>query len=153
HHPGQRGGGDPGGAPLRAAADEAPRAAGDRTGVVLPVQHPRRGGPPDRGAPARTHPFRLLTLLWNPRILSVAVALLIAAGALVLVAVEIDSRLLAILAMVAMGLAGIFFLLSLWRPRRVDWKRVRTEQRLWESGPLGRRWLRIRQRLGDQFKL
>lgn len=92
-------------------------------------------------------------MLWNPRILSVAVALLIAAGALVLVAVEIDSRLLAILAMVAMGLAGVFFLLSLWRPRRVDWKRVRTEQRLWESGPLGRRWLRIRQRLGDQFKL
>jgi len=27
---------------------------------------------------------------------------------------------------------------------RVDWQRVDAEQRLWESGPLGRRWLKLR---------
>jgi hypothetical protein len=30
--------------------------------------------------------------------------------------------------------------------RRVDWDRIMAEQRLWESGALGRAWLRIRQR-------
>lgn len=36
-----------------------------------------------------------------------------------------------------------------WRfhSRRVDWDRIMTEQRLWESGPLGRAWLRARQRI------
>jgi len=32
--------------------------------------------------------------------------------------------------------------LRIWT--RVDWQRVDAEQRLWESGPLGRRWLRLR---------
>lgn len=31
--------------------------------------------------------------------------------------------------------------------RTVDWERIEQEQRLWESGPLGRRWLKIRTRL------
>ncbi len=33
-----------------------------------------------------------------------------------------------------------------WRIHHsVDWERVDAEQRLWESGPLGRIWLKIRQ--------
>ena len=91
-------------------------------------------------------------MLWNSKILGAAVGVLILGGVLALLAVEVDSRVLAVLAMVAMGVAAVLFLLSLWRPRRVDWDRVRTEQRLWESGPLGRRWLKIRQRLEDQQK-
>jgi len=90
-------------------------------------------------------------LYWNSKIF-IAVAILIASGAVALWAVEADSRALAIVAMVGMGLAAVFFLLALLRPRRVDWDRVRAEQRLWESGPLGRRWLRIRQRLEDSQK-
>lgn len=78
--------------------------------------------------------------------------LLIASAIVALAAVEIDSHVLAIVAMVGMGVAAVFFLLSLRRPRRVDWNRIRTEQRLWESGPLGRTWLKIRQRMHDRMK-
>ncbi len=91
-------------------------------------------------------------MLWNSKILAAAVGLLIASGIVALLAVELDSRGLSILAMVGMAVAALCFLGSLWRPRRVDWNRVRAEQRLWESGPLGRRWLRIRQRLEDSAK-
>jgi hypothetical protein len=91
-------------------------------------------------------------VLWNSKILGIAVGVLIASGALALLAVRVDSRALAVLAMVGMGVAAVLFLLSLRRPRRVDWDRIRSEQRLWESGPLGRRWLKIRQRLEDKQK-
>ncbi len=51
----------------------------------------------------------------------------------------------------AMGLALSLLLLTFgaWRQRRTgrDPLEVRREQRLWRSGPLGRRWLRIRKRL------
>jgi hypothetical protein len=44
--------------------------------------------------------------------------------------------------------SGACFAIAAWRShRRVDWRRVELEQRLWQSGPLGRAWLRIRQRL------
>ena len=91
-------------------------------------------------------------MLWNTKRLGIAVGLLIASALIALVAVELDSRVLAIVAMVGMGLAAAFFLLSLWKPRRVDWDRIHTEQRLWESGPLGRKWLKIRQRMQDRLK-
>jgi hypothetical protein len=51
------------------------------------------------------------------------------------------------------GLGGIVasvlcFGIAAWRIHtRVDWERVEAEQRLWESGALGRAWLRIRQAL------
>lgn len=51
------------------------------------------------------------------------------------------------------GVAGIVagvasFGVAAWRLHtRVDWERVDAEQRLWESGPLGRAWLRLRQGL------
>ena len=45
------------------------------------------------------------------------------------------------LSVVALGLGS-------WRLyRRVDFDRIAAEQRLWESGPLGRLWLRIRKAL------
>lgn len=55
--------------------------------------------------------------------------------------------------LVAVGLVGIAgsvlcFGIGAWRiHRRVDWQRVEAEQRLWESGVLGRAWLKIRQSL------
>ncbi len=35
--------------------------------------------------------------------------------------------------------------LSIWR--NVDWDRIEAEQTLWESGPLGRAWLKLRRLL------
>lgn len=49
------------------------------------------------------------------------------------------------LALIAAALC--FAVAAALRLRRVDWRRVETEQRRWESGPLGRAWLKIRQRL------
>lgn len=44
-----------------------------------------------------------------------------------------------------LGVAVIALAAGAWRMRRrVDWDRIDAEQKLWESGPLGRRWLRIR---------
>jgi len=47
----------------------------------------------------------------------------------------------------AVIIAGVACLaIGAWRTwTRVDWKRIDAEQRLWESGPIGRAWLRIRQ--------
>jgi hypothetical protein len=33
----------------------------------------------------------------------------------------------------------------------VDWRRILAEQRLWESGKLGRLWLRRRRRIADRL--
>jgi hypothetical protein len=33
----------------------------------------------------------------------------------------------------------------------VERRRIDAEQKLWESGPLGRTWLRIRKRLSDDW--
>jgi C4-dicarboxylate-specific signal transduction histidine kinase len=75
-------------------------------------------------------------------------------AALSLLAIDRGSQLLAALAIVAMTAAMVLFVLSIWRPRRkVDWDRIETEQRLWESGPLGRSWLRVRRRLYDLWKI
>lgn len=53
-----------------------------------------------------------------------------------------------------MAVSAVLFLLAIFLPRRrVDWDRIHAEQRLWESGPLGRTWLRIRQRLSDLWKI
>ena len=41
-----------------------------------------------------------------------------------------------------------------WRLTRaaVDWDRIEAEQRLWESGPLGKAWLRLRTRVLDRLR-
>ncbi|MGD8320417.1 MAG: hypothetical protein PVJ02_08185 [Gemmatimonadota bacterium] len=48
----------------------------------------------------------------------------------------------------ALGVAVVCFGLGAWRIHtRVDWRRIEAEQRLWESGPLGRLWLKLRRTL------
>jgi hypothetical protein len=37
------------------------------------------------------------------------------------------------------------------RADSVDWRRILAEQRLWESGKLGRLWLRRRRRIADRL--
>ncbi|MFG1691581.1 hypothetical protein ACGF5M_05465 [Gemmatimonadota bacterium] len=48
----------------------------------------------------------------------------------------------------AIGLSVVLLGLASWRLHRgVDFDRIAAEQRLWESGPLGRLWLRVRRAL------
>ena len=52
------------------------------------------------------------------------------------------------LMLTAIGLSVGALGLGAWRlHRRVDFDRIAIEQKLWESGPLGRLWLRIRKAL------
>jgi hypothetical protein len=48
------------------------------------------------------------------------------------------------------GAALMFGLAALRMHTQVDWERVEAEQRLWESGALGRAWLRVRKRLAGR---
>jgi len=76
-------------------------------------------------------------------------AVLFVAGAgTVLVALARASHSLVSLGLVGI-VAGVVCLgIGSWRVHsRVDWRRIQAEQRLWESGPLGRTWLRIRSAL------
>jgi len=91
---------------------------------------------------------------WRPWILYLALIVFLLSSMAVLSSLESQSRALAVAGAVGMGIAGALFIASMFfRPKRVDWKRVRAEQRLWESGPLGRSWLRIRRRLSNLWKL
>jgi hypothetical protein len=91
---------------------------------------------------------------WRPWILYLALLVFLLSSLSVLYALENASRAMAIIGAIGMGVAGLLFVASIFvRPRRVDWKRIQAEQRLWESGPLGRSWLRIRQRLSNLWKL
>lgn len=85
---------------------------------------------------------------WRPTYLYLALAVFLGSALLILASLESGSRDLALLGGFGNLVASILFVLSIWLPRRkVDWKRIEAEQRLWESGPLGRRWLRVRKRL------
>lgn len=45
----------------------------------------------------------------------------------------------------ALLLALVAFCIAAWRAHtRLDWRRIEVEQRLWESGPVGRLWLKFR---------
>lgn len=91
---------------------------------------------------------------WRPWLLYLALLVFLLSALAVLWSLEFGSRALAIAATVGMGAAALLFIASVFvRPRRVDWRRIQTEQRLWESGPLGRSWLRVRQRLSNLWKL
>jgi hypothetical protein len=91
---------------------------------------------------------------WNLGLLYTAITLFLVSTVGTVRALEIGSRALAIAAAVGMFLSAVAFVASIWLPRRrVDWERIEAEQRLWESGPLGRRWLRVRKRLDDMWKL
>ncbi len=84
----------------------------------------------------------------------IALAIFIGSALAILVSLESGSRGLAMLGGVGNLVACVLFVLSIWMPRRkVDWERIEAEQRLWESGPLGRRWLRVRKRLDRRWKL
>lgn len=91
---------------------------------------------------------------WNLGALYAAITLFLLSVVAVVRALEIGSRWLALAAAGGMLLAAIVFFLAAWLPRRkVDWEKIEAEQRLWESGPLGRRWLKARQRLDNLWKL
>jgi hypothetical protein len=91
---------------------------------------------------------------WSSVFLYVAVLVFLGSSMSILVSLQRGSRILALGGAFGNVIAGILFLLAAWIPRRkVDWDRIQTEQRLWESGPLGRRWLRTRRKLYRRWKL
>ena len=93
-------------------------------------------------------------MTWRPWILYLALLVFLLSSLAVLSALELRSRALAVAGTVGMGVAAVLFVASMFvRPRGVDWERIRVEQRLWESGPLGRSWLRVRRRLSRMWKL
>jgi hypothetical protein len=71
-----------------------------------------------------------------------------------MLALERGSRLLLVIAIALVFVAMVLFLLAMWWPAsHVDWDRLEAEQRLWESGPLGQAWLRVRRRLSKLWKI
>jgi hypothetical protein len=92
-------------------------------------------------------------MLWRPGLFYTAIVVFLASAAAVLFALERQQRWLAMLAALGMAVASVLFLLSAFLPRKhVDWERIRAEQRLWESGPLGKAWLKTRKRLFRLWK-
>jgi hypothetical protein len=87
-------------------------------------------------------------------LLTLGVLVFLGSALLVLIAVEREMPWLALLAAGGMVVsAGLYLASAFLGSRRVDWDRIEAEQRLWESGPLGRKWLRVRQRLSQIWKL
>ncbi|MGK7311535.1 MAG: hypothetical protein ACN0LA_04790 [Candidatus Longimicrobiales bacterium M2_2A_002] len=81
--------------------------------------------------------------------LLVSGAVLFAAGAaIMLVALTRSGENLVAIGLVGLVGAVVCLAIGSWRMHaQVDWERIESEQRLWESGPLGRTWLRIRKAL------
>lgn len=81
--------------------------------------------------------------------LFVAGAVLFVAGAAVILVSSSQGRdNLVVIGLVGIAGSVVCFGIGAWRiHRRVDWRRVEAEQRLWESGVLGRAWLKVRQAL------
>ena len=85
---------------------------------------------------------------------TVALFVFLASSLGVLLSLQEESALLARLSLGGMAVASVLFLMAAILPsRHVDWKRIEAEQRLWESGRLGRTWLRIRQRISNVWKI
>lgn len=73
--------------------------------------------------------------------------LFLVGGAMAFVAFEQQAPQLARGGAIAVGGAAVCFGFGAWQAaRRVDWRRIEEEQELWESGPLGRSWLKIRKK-------
>lgn len=90
---------------------------------------------------------------WSAPFVYVALVVFVASAVAILMSLESGSRGLALMGALGNVLAGVLFVLSIWLPRRkVDWERIEAEQRLWESGPLGRKWLRVRRRIYNRWK-
>jgi hypothetical protein len=93
-------------------------------------------------------------LRWQLRLLIPAMLLFVASGMMMLHALEHGRSWLILVAAVTMLASAVCYVAAAWLPeRRVDWSRVENEQRIWESGPVGRIWLRSRQRLEKLWKL
>ena len=91
---------------------------------------------------------------WRAIYLYIAFMIFLASAAAILLSLERGSRRLAIAGAIGNVVAGVLFMISLLIPHRtIDWERIETEQRLWESGPLGRRWLGVRRRISDRWRL
>lgn len=91
---------------------------------------------------------------WRPLFLYLALIVFLASSVAILMSLENGSQVLAFGGAFGNLVAGILFVLSIWLPRRkVDWRRIEAEQQLWESGPLGRNWLRVRRRISNRWKL
>ena len=91
---------------------------------------------------------------WSLPILVAAMVVFLGSTTVFILALEQGSRALVGVAIFGMVVAAALFIASIWYPRRnVDWERIEMEQRLWESGPLGRSWLRVRRRLSDMWKI
>jgi membrane protein YdbS with pleckstrin-like domain len=85
---------------------------------------------------------------------TLAVMIFLASTLAILAALEYAQPALAWTGAAGMAVAALLYLAAAFLPpRRVDWGRIRAEQRLWESGPLGRAWLSIRKRLSSLSKL
>lgn len=70
----------------------------------------------------------------------------VAGAAAVLTFLNQGNHWLLVLGLIGLAGAVVCFGIGTWRIQgRVDWDRIEAEQRLWESGPLGRIWLKIRQ--------
>jgi hypothetical protein len=83
----------------------------------------------------------------------VALIVFLGSAVAIILSLESGSRGLALVGAFGNVVAGVLFVLSVWLPRRkVDWERIEAEQRLWESGPLGRKWLRVRKRIYNRWK-
>lgn len=84
----------------------------------------------------------------SPRVLLAGLVLFLAGATIVFVAVGRRNVMLAGAGVAVLWCAVGVLALAAWRGRRrVDWRRIEVEQRLWESGPLGRAWLNVRRRL------
>lgn len=91
---------------------------------------------------------------WRSIFLYVAILVFVGSSVAIMMSLEDGSRILALGGAIGNVIAAILFALAIWLPRRrIDWDRIQAEQRLWESGPLGRKWLRVRRRMYRRWKL
>jgi len=89
---------------------------------------------------------------WTPGFLYAALVVFLASAIAIMMSLENNNQTLAMVGGFGNVVAGVLFVLSIWRPRKkIDWDRIEAEQRLWESGPLGRRWLKARRRLYNRY--
>ena len=93
----------------------------------------------------------MVPLRRNDRLLLSGLVFFVAGATLLLHSIEAGSESALLTGLAALIVAVVSFAVAALRMwTRVDWQRVDAEQRLWESGPLGRRWLKLRQLLhGD----
>lgn len=84
----------------------------------------------------------------SDRRLLAGLALFLAGAALIMASVSGGPRWLMWAGLAGIVAAVLVLGLTAWRlTTRPDWDRITAEQRLWESGALGRAWLKLRKTL------